>query len=395
MLGGKHFQKKFEKKQAKKAKHHAAKKQPDGSKKSLSAAIQSSSVAVAAAAGKPPSSAGGQLHPAAGYTKSTNRSTLKGPVVQHAATVGLPSWDSGNVRKQVAPGQQQLQGQSGASGKQNKRLARDGLAPAQVRAELGFGSSSKTQRKAYARVHGDALLDSFKTKLTASTFRLLNEQVYSSPNAFAGQLLRDPTTFGDYHEGYRAQLRQWPVNPNQLIIDSILKDKRGRFCANKSKALQGYTPTSWVIADMGCGDAQVAAALRPAGYTVHSFDFCAANDLVTVASSTAVPLERASVDVCVFSLSLMATDFFDSLLEAHRILKPKRLLKVIEVRSRIPHPQSFAELVEGIGFSCDWCDVAGDYFVAFDFIRNDAPEANIQPYHNPGDVLLPSLYKKR
>ena len=128
-------------------------------------------------------------------------------------------------------------------------MAKDGLAPVEVRRAIG--GSSKSQRRAYARVSGDALLDSFKNKLTASTFRLLNEQIYSSPNAFAGQLLRDAATFEDYHSGYRAQLCQWPINPNQLIIDSILKDKRGRFCANKSKALQGYTPTSWVIADMG------------------------------------------------------------------------------------------------------------------------------------------------
>ena len=386
MLGGKHFQKKFEKKQAKKARQQAA-KIADGGASAKKKSVQANAVAAVTQSAVNSGALSGS-----GYSKSVNRSTLKGPVVQHSLDLGAPSRDSGNDRKHV-PQPNEQQGRGGYNNKQQQRGAKDGLAPVEVRRAIG--SSSKSQRRAYARVSGDALLDTFKNKLTASTFRLLNEQIYSSPNAFAGQLLRDASTFEDYHSGYRAQLCQWPVNPNQLVIDSILKDKRGRFCANKSKALQGYTPTSWVIADMGCGDAQVAAALKPHGYTVHSFDFCAANEHVTVASSSQVPLERSTVDVCVFSLSLMATDYYDSLLEAHRILKPKRLLKIIEVRSRIPHPQAFAEMVESIGFVCDWYDVAGDYFVAFDFIRNDAPEAHAQPYHNPGDVLLPSLYKKR
>eukprot|EP00388_Colpodella_angusta_P041481 GDKK01053385.1.p1 GENE.GDKK01053385.1~~GDKK01053385.1.p1 ORF type:complete len:178 (-),score=17.55 GDKK01053385.1:126-659(-) len=162
----------------------------------------------------------------------------------------------------------------------------------------------------------------------------------------------------------------------------------------------GSIPTSWIIADMGCGDAKIAKALTPKGYKVHSFDLCSSEankDFITVASSARTPLGPSSVDVAVFSLSLMATDWFACILEAHRVLKPKRLLKIIEVRSRIPSAAQFAELVANVGFTCEWQDVVGNYFVAFDFTRNElAADAGIpHPVHHPNDVLLPSLYKKR
>ena len=66
-------------------------------------------------------------------------------------------------------------------------------------------------------------------------------------------------------------------------------------------------PVTSVIADFGCGEAKLAASL-PA-YTVHSFDLKAANDRVTVCDIAHVPLRDATVDVAVFSLALMGTDW--------------------------------------------------------------------------------------
>lgn len=393
MLGANHFKKKI----AKKERKVEAKKQQGGKPPAPQQA------APAPAAPKP--------KPGATPMPSRNRSTLKGPVVAYEYK---GSRDSGNDKKQAPFATKKDQtlyerkhphllqankGEGGPAAAGNAKPASG--APTSAKREHTADSKSHRRHLRHAR-SGDDLLDQFRTKLQSSTFRLLNEQIYSSPNAFAGQLLRDPSTFEDYHRGYRLQLVQWPMNPNKIIIDAILGDKRGRFLANKAKSMPGFTPTGWVVCDMGCGDAQIAKALAPKGYKVHSFDFCPPKDapegLVVVADSAHVPLESKSVEICVFSLSLMATDYFDSLLEAFRVLKPKRLLKIVEVRSRIPNPNAFAALVESIGFTCDWFDVAGDYFIAFDFIKNDGgehAEANTQPLHHPGDVLLPSLYKKR
>lgn len=322
---------------------------------------------------------------------------LRGPVVTHSG--GDASRDSANDRRCVAFKNRD----EGRVQKTTKHNPQRGSGAAGDNRNSGAatqrpsGASSAAQRRKVLRAKGDdAVLDHFRTKLSASTFRLLNEQIYSSTVAFAAQLLRDPSTYADYHNGYRQQLEQWPMKPTQVILDALLGDKRGRFLANKSKSMPGYIPTSWVIADMGCGDAQIAQSLRPKGYTVHSFDFCAVNEHVTVANAASVPLEKNSVDICIFSLSLMSTDYIKCLYEAFRVLKPRRLLKIVEVRSRIPHPRRFSDLVESIGFRLDYQDTVGDYFVAFDFLKCDGQEeANRELRHDPEEVLVASLYKKR
>ncbi|KAG5506742.1 hypothetical protein GH5_05956 [Leishmania sp. Ghana 2012 LV757] len=371
MLGGRHYQRKYDKKQRKKE----AKKASRAPARSKDGSRGNSAAAVGAAA------------------KRQGGGTLKGPVVSHGAFMG--SRDSANNRKNV-PFSSKMEEKSY---RKEHRVPKYNhiVDPERQNAARAAGASSAAQRRRVLRQKGDEdLLDHFRERLSASTFRLLNEQVYSGPTALASRLLRDESTFRDYHTGYHQQLVQWPMNPNKLIVESLLGDRRGRFLANKGKSMPGHIPPSWMVADMGCGEAQIAAALKPKGYTVHSFDFFALSSLVTVADTSAVPLADSSVDVCIFSLSLMATDYTTSLFEAFRILKPKRLLKIIEVRSRVPFPRKFAELVEEIGFDLDYSDVAGDYFVAFDFIKKDGQAAaNTQLRHAPGDVLVPSLYKKR
>lgn len=374
MLGGRHFQKKYDKKQKKKEAKKASHAQERGK---------------GGGGGAGSSSGSGS----SGALKRKDASFLKGPVVSHGDF--MASRDSANNRKNIpftSKMAEKVYRREHRVPKYNNIVD-----PNQQNLAKAAGASSAAQRRRVLRQKGDEdLLDHFRERLNASTFRLLNEQVYNAPTTLASRLLRDESTFRDYHTGYHQQLVQWPMNPNTLMVESLLGDRRGRFLANKGKSMPGHIPPSWVVADMGCGDAQIAAALKPKGYTVHSFDFFALNPNVTVADTTKVPLEGNSVDVCVFSLSLMATDYVKSLFEAFRILKPKRLLKIVEVRSRVPFPRKFAELVEDIGFDVDYNDVAGDYFVAFDFIKRDGQAAaNTELRHEPGDVLVPSLYKKR
>lgn len=309
-------------------------------------------------------------------------------VKQHQQGKGKPAAVA-KVEKGGKGGQQQQQ--------QQQQLKRD----ARKERDKTSGASSAASRKKFQQAgrKGGDIIEMFRQKLEGSTFRLLNEQIYTSPNAFAVQLLRQKQTFNDYHQGYRHQLQQWPVNPNQVIIDALRGDQRGRFLQNKAKSIPGYIPTSWQIADMGAGDAQIARALtdtnQPRQYKVHSFDLCSSCELVTACDMAHTPLADNSIEICIFSLSLMATDWLMYIAEAHRILKPKRLLKIVEVRSRLPNPRRFAEVIEGVGFTLDWYDVVGSYFVAFDFIRNEESAPNMEPVHYPADVLQPCLYKRR
>jgi len=94
------------------------------------------------------------------------------------------------------------------------------------------------------------------------------------------------------------------------------------------------SPSRPVIADLGCGDAQLAKTLSAQGFTVLSFDLIAANPWIVEAQCTKhVPLpgsdtspggsesEGAVVDVVVCCLSLMGHDWINMIKESRRILK--------------------------------------------------------------------------
>lgn len=70
--------------------------------------------------------------------------------------------------------------------------------------------------------------NSFRNKLIGnlkgSRFRYLNEILYSSDGSNAVKLFKqDRAAFTAYHDGYRQQVEQWPLNPLDRIIKSIKK----------------------------------------------------------------------------------------------------------------------------------------------------------------------------
>lgn len=69
---------------------------------------------------------------------------------------------------------------------------------------------------------------SFRDKLIGnlkgSRFRFLNEILYSKDGSGGVQLFKeDKGAFKAYHEGYRQQVQQWPLNPLDRIIKAIKK----------------------------------------------------------------------------------------------------------------------------------------------------------------------------
>lgn len=61
-------------------------------------------------------------------------------------------------------------------------------------------------------------------KLKAARFRYLNEQIYTTTGKETEKIFRqDPESFKAYHEGYKLQVKQWPVNPLDKIVASISK----------------------------------------------------------------------------------------------------------------------------------------------------------------------------
>ena len=210
-------------------------------------------------------------------------------------------------------------------------------------------------------------------QLAGAQFRFINEQLYTTDSADAVQLFADdPSLFEVYHEGFRSQAAHWPMRPVQAIADW----------------LRATLPTNKVVADLGCGDAELAATVP---HKVHSFDLVAVNPSVVACDIAHVPLGSASVHVCVFSLALMGVNFARFLTEAHRLLKPKGILKIAEVASRIDDVEGWDALLTAIGFDAVSRDDSNSHFTLFEFVKSDRPTAE----ELPPVRLKPCIYKRR
>lgn len=171
-------------------------------------------------------------------------------------------------------------------------------------------------------------------RLQGSRFRMLNETLYTVTGDEAKKLYdKDPSLAVAYHEGFREQASKWPRNPLDDVIKWLAKE---------------VSPDK-VIGDFGCGDARLALELK--GRTVHSFDLVQINERVTPCNLAAVPLDDQTIDVAVFCLALMGTDWPSFLEEAHRCLRLGGLLHIAEVESRMSDIDAMTSTVEAIGFS--------------------------------------------
>ena len=108
-----------------------------------------------------------------------------------------------------------------------------------------------------------------------------------------------------------------------------------------------------------------------------------------------MPLEEESVDVAVFCLSLMGTNFPDFLVEANRVLKPRGKLFVAEVLSRFQDVNEFVKLArKETGFKALKVTKLKDFFYLMIFEkREDADDLDRSDAFSK--QLKPCLYKKR
>jgi ribosomal RNA-processing protein 8 len=260
-----------------------------------------------------------------------------------------------------------------------------------------------------------------KEKLSGSRFRWINEQLYTISSGEALKLIENsPELFDEYHNGFRAQVQSWPENP----VDTFIKQFRTRLekPINAPGGLTGEPDGKVVIADMGCGEAQLALEVsnlkgskksKKVKFVVHSFDLKKSNDRITVADIKNVPLPDSSVHVVVFCLALMGTNFLDFIREANRILKPRGELWIAEIKSRFVdnNVQQFVDILKKNGFFHKTTDESNKMFVRFEFFKppkdileqrktKDAKKLKFidedEPKEPEGKWLLkPCIYKKR
>ncbi|SBT33647.1 ribosomal RNA-processing protein 8, putative (RRP8) [Plasmodium ovale wallikeri] len=103
--------------------------------------------------------------------------------------------------------------------------------------------------------------------VNSSLFRYINEYMYTNRSDTVEKKLNETKNiFNIYHMGYRNQKSKWPNKPLDVIIRYLKKN---------------FTKES-KIADLGCGEAEIAKMLS--GWLITSFDLIKFNEYVTVST---------------------------------------------------------------------------------------------------------------
>ncbi|KAK1411870.1 hypothetical protein QVD17_32685 [Tagetes erecta] len=252
-------------------------------------------------------------------------------------------------------------------------------------AATGVASSSAKQTPCASTVSKSShkpssFLEKMKAKLSGGHFRMLNEKLYTCSGDEAFKYFKeDPSLFDMYHTGYQEQMSRWPEQPVNIII-KWLKDHN----------------SSLIVADFGCGDARLAKGVKN---KVFSLDLVSNDPSVIACDMSNTPLDSLSIDVAVFCLSLMGTNFPSFLQEAHRVLKPSGWLLIAEVKSRFnpnnggADPDKFSQAVCDLGFTSVSKDFSNKMFILLYFRKKPKNKSSNKEIKWP--ELKPCLYKRR
>ncbi|XP_038999765.1 LOW QUALITY PROTEIN: ribosomal RNA-processing protein 8-like [Hibiscus syriacus] len=241
-------------------------------------------------------------------------------------------------------------------------------------------SPSSNPPKASSSSSSSSFLDKVRARLAGGHFRMINEKLYTCTGKEALDYFKeDPELFNMYHTGYQEQMSHWPEQPVNTVI-KWLKDRS----------------SSLIVADFGCGDACLAKNVKN---KVFSFDLVSNDPLVVACDMSNVPLDSSSVNVAVFCLSLMGTNYASYLQEAYRVLKPSGWLLIAEVKSRFDpnnggaDPNHFTRAVCEMGFTSELKDFSNKMFVLLHFKKKEKKNSKGREIEWP--ELKPCLYKRR
>ncbi|XP_050271037.1 ribosomal RNA-processing protein 8 isoform X1 [Quercus robur] len=224
-------------------------------------------------------------------------------------------------------------------------------------------------------------LDKMRARLSGGHFRMINEKLYTCSGKEALDYFKDdPALFDMYHTGYQEQMSHWPEQPVNIIM----------------KWLKNHNP-SLVVADFGCGDGRLAKNVKN---KVFSFDLVSNDPSVIACDMSKTPLDSSVIDVAVFCLSLMGTNYQNYLKEAHRVLKPwfaPHFVKHFHIRfdpnTGGADPKKFSKAVCDLGYSSVLKDYSNKMFVLLYFKKKDKQKSEMKEIEWP--ELKPCLYKRR
>ena len=162
-------------------------------------------------------------------------------------------------------------------------------------------------------------------------------------------LKKDKAEWLKYHELYSKARNNWDEIPYKVI-------------ANKIK-----NRPEWLVGDFGCGENLLSKEITN---KVFSFDHIAIDETVTSCDLCKVPLNDEILDVVVFSLSLMGTNYKEYFKEAYRTLKTYGSLLISEPSTRWEDKEdNLKEMLEEAGFKIIGDIKHSDRFIYVDAIK--------------------------
>ena len=173
---------------------------------------------------------------------------------------------------------------------------------------------------------------------------------------------KDPQEWIQYHRQLNENRKLWSVDPLDVII-SRLKKMSPRFR----------------IGDFGCGTAKIMEEIGVE--RVISFDHIAINDKVIACDIKSVSehVEDNSLDVIIFSLSLMGKNWQEYIIEAKRCLSTRGSIFIAVTTHELDEGRrlhSLPNVLKDNGFVIDTTEERGD----FTFYGRNKNLANYLPY---------------
>jgi superfamily II DNA or RNA helicase len=153
----------------------------------------------------------------------------------------------------------------------------------------------------------------YKRKELGDFSELNKKWSVSNSKTIQERLKKDKSEWEYYHTLYREKRKEW----NEIPYVEISKKLKGR--------------EDWLIADLGCGENLLSKEINN---KVLSFDYVGIDNSVTECDISNLPLKDNEVDVSVFSLSLMGSNYIDYLKEGYRILKPYGNMFIVEPKKK-------------------------------------------------------------
>ncbi|SOS78486.1 rRNA processing and telomere maintaining methyltransferase, putative [Plasmodium sp. gorilla clade G1] len=214
--------------------------------------------------------------------------------------------------------------------------------------------------------------------VNSSLFRYINEYMYTNNSEVVqNKLNQTKNVFNIYHQGYK--------NQHTILYRIIIKHLKKYFNKNNK------------IADLGCGEAEIARTLD--GWYIKSFDLIQYNHYVTPCNITQLPLNNNSYDCFILSLSLMNTDWPKIIFESVRCLKKGATLIIAEVVSRFTNYKAFIKFMNNVGFKLSNKINLDDFFYVFFFEKNQevdiSSSINEKRIKKVSSLLTPCIYKRR